>query len=129
MCSLCKQTKDEMSSNGWCKECNRKDMARRRKAKPEHYKAIFEISREKAIARNVEHVRKLKEAPCSDCKRCYPFFVMQFDHRNASSKEYCVANLVYKTTSLETIDAEIAKCDLVCANCHAIRTWDRKAVS
>ena len=133
-CSLCKQIKtiDKMGSkgkHGWCKECLRKDMALRRKTQPEHYKAIFELSRDKTVARNVAHVRKLKEAPCSDCGIRYPFFVMQFDHRDAALKESCVATLAYKTASLESINVEIAKCDLVCANCHAIRTWDRKVVS
>jgi hypothetical protein len=27
--------------------------------------------------------------------------------------------------SIETLKAEIAKCDLVCANCHRLRTWKR----
>ena len=47
---------------------------------------------------------------------------MHFDHRDPSAK---TQNLGYLTRSAswERIATEADKCDLVCANCHAIRTW------
>lgn len=60
-----------------------------------------------------------------DCKREFPSYVMDFDHRDASTKRDTVSNLVAKARSLMAIEAEIAKCDLVCSNCHRIRTHRR----
>ncbi len=64
----------------------------------------------------------LKEGkPCIDCEKVYPTYVMDFDHRNRSEKRFNVsrAGLVSERVLL----AEIAKCDLVCANCHRERTY------
>ncbi len=66
----------------------------------------------------------LKAKPCMDCDINYPPCVMDFDHRPGEIKRRNVGNLL--TCSLEVIMAEIAKCDLVCANCHRIRTWKRQ---
>jgi len=52
---------------------------------------------------------------------------MQFDHRPDEDKKENISDLVGLEVKWETILKEIAKCDLVCANCHAIRTYTRKA--
>lgn len=64
-----------------------------------------------------------KSAPCMDCGIQYPPYVMQFDHRPDETKKFNLAKMA--TRGLEVIKAEIAKCDLVCANCHAERSWQR----
>jgi hypothetical protein len=46
---------------------------------------------------------------------------MHFDHRPGEVKEFNIGHQV--TASMSRILAEIKKCDLVCANCHAERTW------
>lgn len=48
---------------------------------------------------------------------------MQFDHRPGEAKVAGIARL--KNFNHEKLLAEIAKCDVVCANCHAIRTAAR----
>ena len=61
---------------------------------------------------------------CMDCKGSYPGYAMDFDHVRGTK----TANLAQMLTSgygIETIKAEIAKCELVCANCHRIRTYKR----
>ena len=60
--------------------------------------------------------------PCVDCQECDPL-VLEFDHLSDKSFEIGV-NLAYR--SWESILAEIAKCDVVCANCHRIRTATRR---
>jgi hypothetical protein len=56
--------------------------------------------------------------PCKDCGRFYPHYVMDFDH--LGNKVMNVSRMIgYKR---ERIEQEIAKCDLVCSNCHRIRT-------
>jgi hypothetical protein len=61
--------------------------------------------------------------PCTDCKVSYPTYVMDWDHREGEAKEFNLAKAW--SYSDARILAEIAKCDLVCANCHRIRTATR----
>jgi hypothetical protein len=65
----------------------------------------------------------LKDQPCFDCGRCFPACAMDFDHVRGE-KWRDVSRL--KGASFETITAEVQKCDVVCANCHRVRTWARK---
>lgn len=62
---------------------------------------------------------RLKSRPCADCRRRFPPAVMEFDHVRGR-KIRPVANMKYY--KLERLMKEIAKCDLVCSNCHAERT-------
>lgn len=68
----------------------------------------------------------LKSQPCSDCGNYFEKCCMDFDHRIGSIKKYNVATMFAHHYSRELIELEIAKCDLVCANCHRIRTRDRR---
>lgn len=69
--------------------------------------------------------KEIKSGPCLDCGNKFPFCCMDFDHRDGTSKSKNVAALVGEGYSKDTILKEIAKCDLVCANCHRIRTQSR----
>lgn len=71
------------------------------------------------------YVRSQKERPCTDCHKTYPYYVMQFDH--ISGKEYNISTLVNYNNRVKIKD-EIAKCEVVCANCHAERTHRRGLV-
>ena len=62
----------------------------------------------------------LKNSPCVDCGGSFEACVMDFDHVRGVKKDDVSRMARYK---LSTILEEIAKCDLVCANCHRIRTW------
>jgi hypothetical protein len=50
---------------------------------------------------------------------------MEFDHRDGTTKEAAVANLVSKGCTDSRLLNEISKCDVVCANCHRLRTYHR----
>ena len=50
---------------------------------------------------------------------------MHFDHMKSSEKIDKVSAIIH-TSSLDTILKEIEKCELVCANCHSVRTWKRQ---
>lgn len=56
-----------------------------------------------------------------DCGQTFPMCVMDFDHRDPSLKCFGIGQ--YKEGSVTKLLAEIAKCDVVCANCHRIRTF------
>lgn len=64
---------------------------------------------------------KAKEHPCSDCGDRYPPFVMDFDHV-VGPKVGNISKLVNMGVSVQILEAEINTCDLVCANCHRVRT-------
>lgn len=68
-----------------------------------------------------ELIRYKKSIPCMDCKKEYPYYVMDFDHRDPKQKKFTVASMTNKG-NIELVKKEIEKCDVVCANCHRIRT-------
>jgi hypothetical protein len=82
-----------------------------------------EAGRERA-RQTSRRLAALKAGPCGDCGLTYPPYVMQFDHLNPRTKTATVSQI--KHHRLERVVAEIAKCELVCANCHAVRTHKRR---
>ena len=58
--------------------------------------------------------------PCEEWNHC----MFAFDHLQPALKSFALSK-AYKIIGItkEQIDAEIAKCELVCHNCHAFRTW------
>jgi len=86
------------------------------RSNPSYYKKKAKESYEKVR----DFVRELKNStPCSDCKIQYPYFVMDFDHRE--NKNFTISEKLTQL-SLSSIKREISKCDIVCSNCHRIRT-------
>lgn len=71
-------------------------------------------------------IEAAKDAPCADCGVKYPPFVMDFDHVRGTKGFNIAPN---RSRSLELIKAEIAKCEVVCSNCHRARTHARKVAS
>lgn len=69
-------------------------------------------------------IRELKSEPCLDCKKSYPWYVMDFDHLPGFKKSFNVSNIQNISSVVKLLD-EIAKCELVCANCHRARTFLR----
>lgn len=70
-------------------------------------------------------LRSLKEGrACTDCGRAYPPQVMQWDHKPGYEKVGDISEAFWGRSRDEVL-AEIAKCDLVCTNCHIIRTFTR----
>lgn len=74
-----------------------------------------------------EILREAKSRPCADCGGVFPYYVMDLDHRPGVDKVLNVAKMAarYGLYSLDDLRAEIAKCDVVCANCHRVRTHER----
>lgn len=67
---------------------------------------------------------ELRSIPCKDCKKKFPVCCMDFDHvPNRGIKKFNIMR--YPTYSKEKLLKEIKKCDVVCSNCHRIRTEKR----
>ena len=78
------------------------------------------LTQQSTINRNF--IKNLKEkTPCRDCKKNYPYYVMQFDH--LKDKKFHIGG---SSKSMKLLLEEINKCDIVCANCHAERTYSRR---
>lgn len=74
--------------------------------------------------RKRDYLANLKDVPCADCGQRYPFFVMDFDHVRGE-KKFNLSRVASVGHSWAVIIEEAAKCDVVCANCHRIRTHTR----
>lgn len=75
--------------------------------------------------RQVRHIAmtaKYKDVPCMDCGQRFPPYVMDFDH--VGEKRGNIAKMA--TSPRKAVLAEIAKCEVVCSNCHRIRTYNRR---
>lgn len=75
---------------------------------------------------NYQRVADLKRAtPCKDCGTHYPPVCMDYDHVDGP-KVRAVSEMISNHASWEAISAEIEKCELVCANCHRLRTYPQR---
>jgi|AntAceMinimDraft_5_1070358.scaffolds.fasta_scaffold03066_12 hypothetical protein len=88
-------------------------MVKSAKHRKELYKVLEEL-----------HLYKEKHG-CFDCKNRYPHYVLEFDHKPEFNK-IDVVYRVLRNYGPEAAWNEVAKCDVVCANCHKIRTYDRE---
>lgn len=103
MCLPCKQQYD--------RDNYQKHRESRIESKKENAKKIRE--------RNGKYVLEfLSKNPCVDCGETDPI-VLEFDHQKDKHKN--IADLK-SYSSIEILQAEIDKCQVVCANCHARRT-------
>lgn len=103
-------TPENTKSNGQggkvCKTCAKENTKRRK---------LVLIAQAAAI------IDQAKDRPCVDCGVQYHPAAMQFDHVRGQ-KLYTISRWRSNPrTSMETLVAEIAKCDIRCANCHATR--------
>jgi len=76
--------------------------------------------------RNKRIVQDAKAKACADCAVQYPYYVMHFDHLG-DDKDGTINKMVFRPVSEAKLRTEMAKCEVVCANCHAERTHTRRA--
>lgn len=57
---------------------------------------------------------------CFDCGISGPPYMFDFDHRNPEEKSFTISQS--RVANLALMLEEVKKCDLVCANCHRVRT-------
>jgi len=74
--------------------------------------------------RKLKWLRALKDGPCTDCRKKYPPECMELDHVRGRKIGH-ISKLI-QTRGIRVCIREAAKCDLVCANCHRIRTMGRR---
>ena len=105
--------------HSYCRDCHKA-------ANRIHYLNNKQAHLEKAYERRAylrQLINEAKSKPCADCGMTYPFYVMDFDHRE--DKNFAISQ-AWRARSWSEVLAEIEKCDVVCANCHRERTYHRK---
>lgn len=134
ICSKCSLDKDDLlfpwknkslnKRNVWCKDCVKS-----------YDKIRYETTERKQQAKDInKQARKdarlyvdsiLEQSCCVDCGTT-DRRVFEFDHLGVIPKNYNISDMVKNGLSIKTIQKEIDKCEVVCANCHRIRTFTRK---
>jgi hypothetical protein len=132
VCAACREEKDEGEFNrkgdklqSKCRSCQRT-----------YHRLYYKKNKARFIEKNRRNKnrqrRRLraillenKRRPCADCGGTFHPWVMEFDHREGSVKEAAVANLVSKGCTHARLLEEMSMCEVVCANCHRMRTYDR----
>ncbi|MGE4234646.1 MAG: hypothetical protein AB7F43_15130 [Bacteriovoracia bacterium] len=126
VCTKCKSEKDlsEYNKNSnkpdglqnICRTCSNKKSA-------EHYKSnkqSYRDSKKKSINLLKNFVFDyLKEHACVDCSEADPV-VLEFDHVDSKSKN--ISDMIHAGVSIESLQIELNKCVVRCANCHRKKT-------
>jgi hypothetical protein len=72
-----------------------------------------------------EWLKRCKEVLCADCGEEYPHYVLEFDHVRGD-KLFTLSGRTAASKTWTQLHEERNKCDVVCANCHKVRTWSRQ---
>jgi hypothetical protein len=102
--------------HSYCRECGK----RLTRSHYKHNKRSYLDRNTRAYQRHRELIRQAKSRPCADCGVQYPYYIMDFDHRDGATKAFMLSDVSCATS--KSLLREIAKCDVVCSNCHRERT-------
>lgn len=135
VCSQCKRRRRRTSFNkkhagkdglqAVCRDCQHEQVAAW--VRTSRGRKLCQQRRKKNRALLMEEVRRTKDCPCLDCGQSFHYRAMDFDHVRGE-KKFVISDAVGRgggTLALSTLRSEIAKCDVVCAVCHRMRTWTR----
>lgn len=135
-CSRCHRSKplsefykNKGASHRWeCKECFKALMRPRSRAhytKNRPYYLKRNAAKRKFLSAFVQQYKETHPL-CADCKLPHPPWRLDFDHLDPSKKVIEVSMISRRGWSVASVLEEIAKCELVCANCHRDRTYARR---
>jgi hypothetical protein len=131
-CGICQETKSAdqfgMRYAAWRGECRPCAVEQNRANNRSRYAALGEEAtkraRERGAAIRAERIAMVNaiklERGCIDCGYNAHPAALHFDHRDPALKDFTIAKSL--TFGLPKLLAEIAKCDVRCANCHTIRS-------
>jgi hypothetical protein len=131
-CRLCNEVKPLEAFTVWsrskdghtarCRACVNAANKRRYMNRSQHYREKLRGFNKRLKDEKAEKVfNYLLNHPCIDCGESDPV-VLEFDHRDHTTKRCAVAQMIERRYSWRTIEVEIEKCDVRCANCHRRKT-------
>ena len=100
-----------------------------------HYEANKDFYKRKARVHNDRRAQELraiidaerkKHSKCPDCRRTWPLVALDFDHVRGK-KLFNISHAPTMACSPKRLLLEIAKCEVVCASCHRVRTANRRS--
>lgn len=107
--------------SSWCKKCHSEYESGKWKNSIERRFKKTETQKNRTL-RNEKFIWDiLSSSKCMDCGNDNPV-VLEFDHLDPNVKFKNISDMKSQAYSIKTIQKEIDKCDVVCANCHRIRT-------
>lgn len=129
-CFICKEYKKTISFNknkskkdglnSICRDCSKLKSREFYLKNKEKQKRQILFNKKKRIEENkVRIFNYLLEHPCAHCNESNPV-VLEFDHLH--SKNMNISQMLGEGYSWNKIEEEIKKCQVLCANCHRIKT-------
>ena len=119
-----KQSNGPQGRASWCKACKSAQVASRY-ANDAGYRESQKAYSRRRHADNARRLSDYKmERGCADCGFNAHPAALEFDHLPEYTKSFTISS----KTSYDwgRLQSEIDKCEVVCANCHAIRTAERR---
>lgn len=111
----CENFNDHDSSKA-CRSCQTRYSKQHYKKNLANYK-YRDASRRRFIRNVVLEIKK-----SSSCERCgfSNYLALQFHHKDPSNKRFSISNAARDCGEINKVLEEINKCEVLCANCHAI---------
>src|SRR4029077_2631271 len=105
-----------------CKECNKEyHKEHYRLHKGTYVKKLAD--RRVGIGKFISELRK--DLKCSLCGENHPA-TLDFHHSNPKDKDFTISEACKGGFSIEKIKEEIAKCIVLCSNCHRKEHWKQR---
>ena len=124
-CSRCKETKPESEFhkhskrpdglNTQCKKCRNSYLKNWYKDNKELHLQRVKKSKQRNRDMFLEYKQTLK---CTNCPEDR-WYVLDFHHKNPEEKEFNISEGLRDKISFKRMMKEVAKCDVLCKNCHA----------
>jgi hypothetical protein len=108
----------------FCRECNKaynREHYKRHKGK---YIQDASVRKKQMQQRILTFLLDYTKEGCVECGE-KDFRCLEFDHRNRETKQFAISKALSECYSIQRIQEELLKCDVVCANCHKKRTADQ----
>ncbi len=119
------KNKDRGIRNSRCKYCQSQVSKQHYQSNKQVYMARSHARDEVVLAENRHRLAAyLADHPCVDCGMT-DIRVLEFDHVRGTKRGNIAMMLQRGRCSWATIEAEIAKCEVRCVNCHRIKTAER----
>ena len=126
MCSVWKGRADFHNSRtgqfSYCRDCRRKYDRRYYRERGRSARRQRQRARNARVRAWMAQLKR--DVPCADCAKVFPTPVMHWDHLPGHAKVGNISALAIERSGKLMLE-ELKKCELVCANCHAIRTSQR----